>query len=205
MNFDAIPTGLAYYMVFEIYTTHMIICGSKNHNTADRMYHMMTREAGMIFAVAKSVRRESSRQRYALQDYSYGRVSLVRGRHGWIIGSVEAEGNYYHDANDRESRRRVINLFKLLRRLVSGESPEPELFDEIKESMPLLVEDKTDFAISDVLVQFRLLVRLGYVDSRNMSQIVTNIPLREAVHNIDSVTLERLRQLCVQGLAVSQL
>ena len=63
-------------MSYQTYTTEALVCGTYDRNTADRSYRLFARELGMLFADARSVRLEKSRQRMALSDFSLVRVSL---------------------------------------------------------------------------------------------------------------------------------
>jgi len=91
-------------MSYATYTTEALVCGSRNNNTSDRAYLLFTEEVGMIWASARSVREERSKQRYALQDFSLIRVSLVKGKSGWRIGSVEATCNPFMEARSRSGQ-----------------------------------------------------------------------------------------------------
>ena len=121
-------------MAYATYTTKALVCGTFNRNTADRSYLLFTREAGMLYADARSVREERSRQRYALQDFSLVRVSLVKGKQSWKVGSIEAQKNYYSLAVENETRGSVVSLFRLLRRFVNCEEAAPELFYYVTEA-----------------------------------------------------------------------
>ena len=52
-------------MAYVTYTTLALVCGTFDQKTSDRSYMLFTREAGMLFASARSVREERSKQRYA--------------------------------------------------------------------------------------------------------------------------------------------
>ena len=106
-------------MSYQTYTTEALVCGSFLHNTADKVFLLFTREAGMLYATAKSVREERSKQRFALQDFSLINVSLIKGKQGWRVGSVEAEVNYFTKSEERLARGSVVLLFKTLRRFIS--------------------------------------------------------------------------------------
>lgn len=162
-------------MAYETYTTEALVCGTKNRNTADRSYLLFTREAGMLFADARSVREERSRQRYALQDFSYLRVSLVKGKAGWKIGSIEPLRNFYFDAATKEARGSVVSVVRLLRRFVHGEVSDREFFDEVVSLLEVTLENMEHRSFVEQVVQVRLLGRLGYVDTKYIP-----LPLREA-------------------------
>lgn len=151
-------------MAYVTYTTKAFVCGSSAHNTSDKSFLLFTEDAGMLYASARSVREERSRQRYALQDFSLIRASLVRGKSGWRIGSVENEMNIFTMAQSREVRGCAVRITKLLRQFVQGEDPQPALFADIEQALQSLSAEPALHArqISDVFT-LRLLHKLGYI------------------------------------------
>jgi len=122
----------------------------------------------MLYADARSVREERSRQRYALQDFSLVRVSLVKGKRSWKIGSIEAKYNYYYQAANKEARGSVVALCRFLRRFVKGEEPLPELFVYVIAALEVCGSDVAHRAFVDQALQVCVLSRLGYVDRRRL-------------------------------------
>lgn len=159
-------------MSYQTYTTEAIVCGTFNRNTADRSYLLFTREAGMLYAAARSVREERSRQRMALQDFSLVRVSLIKGKSSWKIGSIEPRTNFFSTAHTKEARGSVVVLTKFLRRFYGGEQPLVELFDYLKEALRLLATDLKTRDELEKIIQARLLYELGYVDVKVLPPIV---------------------------------
>lgn len=154
-------------MSHKVYTTEAIVCGSRHSNTSDRSFLLFTREAGMLWASARSVREERSKQRYALQDFSIIRVSLVRGKSGWRIGSVEGIENVFSRSSNRETRGAVTRLIKLLRQFVHGEEPQPKLFDDLVRAIRLLLSsEQVDPNIVADLCTLRSLYLLGYISNQ---------------------------------------
>ncbi|MDP2650042.1 MAG: DNA repair protein RecO [bacterium] len=76
----------------EMHHTDAIILGGTDAREADRLLWLLTKELGLLRAVAKSARKETSKLRYALQDFTRARVSLVRGRDVWRITGAEQIG-----------------------------------------------------------------------------------------------------------------
>lgn len=150
-------------MAYEIYITDALVCGSRNNNTSDRSYLLFTREAGMVWASVKSVREERSKHRYALQDFSRARVSLVRGRNGWKITGTEPIASLYHGATDRERRIAVRDGIRLLRRFMHGETPAPSLFDDFMNAFSADMEHGEHLSL---VVNLRVLHALGYVSPK---------------------------------------
>ncbi len=152
-------------MAYATYTTEAIVCGSKLHNTADRAYLLFTRELGMLWATARSVREERSRQRYGLQDFSIIRVSLIKGKSGWRVGSTEALGNPFMAATTRPARSGVAYLIKQLRRFVQGEQTMEAVFDDVYAALEAVAVAETVAEVTrwQDVVLVRLLHVLGYV------------------------------------------
>lgn len=165
-----------YQMSYQVYTTEAIVCGSFDSNTADKSYLLFTRSAGMLYATARSVREERSRQRYALQDFSHITVSLVQGKTGWRIGSVDTIANFFVAAGSRELRGSVVRLTKHLRRYVQGEESHPELFDDVLTGLQVVSRGQVvDVATYEQFFMVRTLHLLGYVavPSKHLPVFVT--------------------------------
>jgi|AntRauTorckE6833_2_1112554.scaffolds.fasta_scaffold12957_2 DNA repair protein RecO len=193
-------------MAYATYTTEALVCGTFDRNTADRSYLLFTREAGMLYADARSVREERSRQRYSLQDFTLVRASLVKGKGGWKVGSIQALNNFYHEAVDQVARGSVVSIFRLLRRFFKGQESAPELFDYVVLAVKKLTSTQSDRAFLQMLVQVHILAELGYVDSQLLPSALqnrTHISL-DTTHYSESD--ERLiEQLYTQAVSASHL
>lgn len=159
-------------MAYQTYTTEAIVCGTFNRNTADRSYLLFTREAGMLYAEARSVREERSRQRMALQDFSLVRVSLVKGKHSWKVGSIQSEKNFFLSASDKEARGSVVFITKFLRRFYGSQEAAPALFDYVVGAFQLLSTTLKDREQLEKIIQARILFELGYVDIKVLPEVV---------------------------------
>lgn len=192
-------------MSYQTYTTEAIVCGTYNRNTADRSYLMFTREAGMLYAEAKSAREERSRQRMALQDFSLVRVSLIKGKSSWKIGSIEPQTNFYSSAADKAARGSVVMLTKFLRRFYGGQEAVPLVFDYVKAALGFLSLTQTERVLLEQIILARLLLELGYVDERVLPPVVK--------HPIDDLTdlavtdelLAQLQPIIDKAVSLSQL
>ena len=151
-------------MSYQTYITEGLIIGSFNSNTADKSYLLFTKTAGMLYASARSVREERSKQRFALQDFGLITASLIKGKSGWRIGSVQSEGNFFTAVDDRKVRGSVVKVCKWLRRFVVGEEPHPELYDEILIGLQYLMGSNIlHRVLIEEIVFARLLYTLGYI------------------------------------------
>lgn len=151
-------------MSYQTYTTEAIVCGSKDSNTSDRSYLLFTRDAGMLWATARSVRVEKSKQRCALQDFSIIRVSLVKGKGGWRVGSVMAVSNPFMEAVSRRSRGGVHAIIKYVRRFIHGEEPHEGIYNDTVMALSCMcAADEGDIADIQDVFALRLLHNLGYI------------------------------------------
>lgn len=194
-------------MSYQTYITEALICGSFDSNTADKSYLLFTKLAGMIYASARSVREERSRQRFALQDFGIVTVSLIKGKTGWRIGSVQSEGNFFASAPNRLVRGSVVRMFKFLRRFAGAEEPEPVLYDEFCIGIKYLtqphVENRT---LIEEILQTRMLYHLGYIADTNDLKYIFDQPLPELLlSKLDPALLPRLKTITGNATSASHL
>jgi len=151
----------------------------------------------MLWATARSVREEKSKQRHALQDFSFVRVSLVKGKTGWRIGSVEALGNPFLQASSRQERAHVNFVVTQLRRYIHGEHTLPETYEDVQAVLtsPVLIARQQ---VCESIFLLRLLYVLGYVAKKETfssliesEDIATALSLYTEAHagEIEKVTL----------------
>ena len=148
-------------MAYQTYITEALVCGSYDSNTSDRSFLLFAREAGMIYAQAKSVREERSKQRYALQVCSHVRTTLIRGKSGWKIAGAEPQQNLYALSETREARAFLRNIILLLRRVVHGETVYEEIFDDIIGTCTEV--GKHNPSKLECVLTLRILHALGYI------------------------------------------
>jgi len=166
-------------MSYVTYTTLAVVCGTYDRNTTDRSYRLFTRELGMLYASARSVRLEKSKQRQALQDFSLIKVSLVRGKAGWKIGSVSEQKNYYNAATDKEARGSVVKIVRLLRRFLAGEEAQAALFDEYLQALEFFSLDCVQRSCYEHIFIQRILAQLGYIKSSDVPAVLSEVALAD--------------------------
>ena len=188
-------------MAYHLYNTEALVCGSRDSNTSDRAYILFTREAGMIWAQTKSVREERSKHRYALQDFSVIRVSLVYGKAGWRIVGTEPIINLYYDAKQRGVRILLRNIVRLLRRVIRGEEATPELYDDLMDTLKG-VPESVDASDMEIVLTLRILHALGYIAPQESYQ---NLLGDDAYESRTEKSLHRAKKAIEGALAASHL
>ena len=166
-----------------MYITPAIVCGSRNTMTSDKSYLLFTQELGMLWATARSVRMEKSKQRNALQDFSIIRISLVQGRAVWRIGSVEEFSNPFLESLSRDSRAGVSAVIKSIRRYIQGEEITPRTFTDAQHILALIprLEKKEDIQMYQNVFMLRMIQELGYLkDTKSLNALVDAETIHDA-------------------------
>lgn len=192
-------------MSYTTYTTDALVCGTWSRNTADRSYLFFTREAGMLYAEARSAREERSKQRFALQDFSLVRVSLIKGKNSWKVGSIESKRNYFMNAESKEARGSVVSTVRFLRRFFSGEQAVPVLFDYVVEALTLLVQESEQREFIEKSVQVHILLDLGYVDGGVVPDFIQAGSLQNIEEKYAPDVLLALDTLILKAVSTSHL
>ena len=145
--------------------TDAYVLGGINTGEADKFLWLYTREFGLVGVQTKSLRKVSSKQRFALQDYSFSHVSLVKGRNLWRLTNVSPGENLYQKYIGDQKLGFIIGLFSLVKRLIQGEEKDREVFSLLEEAM-VAIDKVSNNMIKDFekLVYLRVLFLLGYID-----------------------------------------
>ena len=164
-----------------IYHTEGIILGSKNYGEAGKYYFIFTRDLGMIYASAQGVRKISSKLRFVLQEASYVKIDLVRGKDFWRITSASKTCLLDDISKNKISFLIFTNIGRLLKRLLTGESPNPNLFADLLSGLSFLekVQSKIEAENIEVVIVLRVLNSLGYLGENEMLGNIVQSPFAE--------------------------
>ncbi|MEX0934800.1 MAG: recombination protein O N-terminal domain-containing protein [Candidatus Paceibacterota bacterium] len=166
-------------MSYRIYTTDALILRSATQGEANRFFWLYTRDFGLVYATAQSVRKHKSKLRYALQDYMYSSVSLVRGKRGWRIVGAQPQWSIWGELRDDSRKLAVgLNILSLLRRLVRGQARDVALFSSVRASFDEL--RTREFAEGELggfelVAILRVLDLLGYLGSGELEEHARNL------------------------------
>lgn len=144
--------------MYQKYQTEAIVLRSYERGEADRVFALYTKEFGLVWARASAVRRESSKMRYALQNYALASVSLVRGARGWRAAGAQARAH--------STAASFARAAKLIERLVGGEEKNDYLFDTLIEAHAAFLQEPVEkHPTIELLCVARILYALGYVSA----------------------------------------
>jgi len=153
-------------MSHHIYHTEGFVLGSSPAQEANKMLYIFTKELGVVHASAQGVRLLKSKLRYSLQDFSYARVSLVRGKDIWrVTNASPVSARFPHIFSQPEYFAIYVKILTLLRRLLNGEEKNESLFTCITQAFDFLetaqMNDFQPLSFECVLV-LQILHNLGY-------------------------------------------
>ena len=148
-----------------IYHTEGIILGSRDFGEAGRYYFIFTCDLGMIYASAQGVRKISSKLRCVLQDYSYIKVDLVKGKDFWRITSASKTNILEDIIKDKKKFQIFVNISYLLKRLLAGEDANKTLFIDFLNGLLVLEKSnaKEELHNIEAIIVLRILNNLGYI------------------------------------------
>ena len=152
-------------MAYRHYETEGLIVGHRNLGEANRLYQILTADFGLINVLAQGVRRDRSKLRYHLQNFSFAHLVLVRGREFWrLVGASELESL---KLLPKEALILLKKITLVVQRLVQGEDPHSFIYQDLKQASLLLIESDQQSAQKlanlEIFILARFLAQLGYL------------------------------------------
>ncbi|MEK7572309.1 MAG: DNA repair protein RecO [Patescibacteria group bacterium] len=164
-----------------IYHTEGLILGSRNFGEAGKYYSIFTRDLGMVYASAQGIRKISSKLRFVLQDFSYIKIDLVRGKDFWRLTNASKTNILDNISKNHEAFKIFANIGKLLQRLLAGEETNRELFADLLSGLIILEKLKTEEELRNVeaIIVLRMLNNLGYIGDDEILKNIIKSPFGE--------------------------
>lgn len=161
--------------MYHKHTTEAFVLSVLSSGEKNNFITLFTREFGMIRAKAQSVRVIDSKLRYALQEYSYIEVSLVKGKDVWRITNALPVYNIYFELKEKPDIFMVIaRVFLLLRRLMPEEGCEALIFSDLEKlanNSKTIPYSKQNTETIEWLIVLRILCFLGYCHKENFGDL----------------------------------
>ena len=164
--------------MYHIYQTEGFIIESEGRREADRFFNIFTKDLGMIRASAGGIRLLQSKLRYSLQDLSYSKISMVRGKDSWRITNAEVIDNisdlFFREENKREKLLVFGRIFALLARLLHGEEKNENLFEAVLSALEFFKKEKIscrEVRNAEAIIVLRILKSLGYMAEKEKFKI----------------------------------
>ena len=148
-------------MSIEKYVTEGLILKKYEQGENDLTFKVFTFEFGIIFVLAKSIRKINAKLRMQMQVYHFVKLTLVRGREVWrLTGASEI---IFKTNNKIEKIENVVIISECLNRFLPSEKPHQIIFEKLKDILSLEKIYLNDFR---TLVYYVVLVDTGYADCK---------------------------------------
>lgn len=143
-----------------IYKAEAVILRSMVYREADRILTLFTREAGKVSAIARGVRKTTSRLRGAVQLFSHTRLVLYSGRSLDTVSQGDAEDDFAYLEQDLERFTTASYCAELVDRLTPEREPQPKVFFLMLSALRALKQGDTELIAR--VFELKLLDILGY-------------------------------------------
>ena len=130
-----------------------------------RRIWLFGREVGLVVGKVQAGRALQSKLRNAVQDFTIGNFSLVRGKSEWkVVGARVGDNIFERVRSEPEKVRVAASILNLIKKLVEEGRETHELFDAVKNFMihlPGIPAD--DLKSAECLILLRVLHKLGFL------------------------------------------
>lgn len=157
--------------MYTIYSTPALVLNVRPHGDNDMILTLLTKEFGLLRAVANGLRKEKSKLRFSLQLLSVVDVSLVKGKSIWRITNAKHSESLISDKrlNLLEKIRLTIN------RLVQGEEV-GDLYNIVTKGV---LSPSEDFEAIETIIVLRILNNLGYIEGVGIEEFFKTLDITE--------------------------
>lgn len=173
--------------MYQKYHTEALVLGNREMSEADRVIVLFTSDFGLVRARASSVRKEHSKMRYAIQNYSRAKVSLVKGKRGWRLAGASALKSA---SGDRKCVGVFARIAELTVRLVHGEEKNNYLFAVLAEAHDALMRERVEASATiEIVCVARVLYALGYISTEALETALFTHTAYEREHVLEAETM----------------
>jgi recombinational DNA repair protein (RecF pathway) len=179
-------------MSHHIYQTKAYIIDSFEIGEANKKLVMLTEDLGLIQVIAQGVRLGKSKLKASIQDLSFSKVSVVRGKEVWRLTNAEKLISLYDKRVPLVVRQLLSLSLQFIRRLTPEDMKIEALFVLMNQQASFCFQHK-EIASSytnelGILFQTRVLEILGYGSSYDSATQITGTPEITVAH-IEHVSL----------------
>lgn len=152
-------------MSIEKYTTEAFILKEYERDENDFVYKVWTKDFGIIFVLARSIRKINAKLRMNAQKREFINMTLVKGKDIWRLTGVE-------ESKEEIGNSQYFSEIKLLiSEAVNRFLEEKKTYKKLFEKLKFLTLLKNNLSIIDiqkmkVLIYYLVLVDTGYADAK---------------------------------------
>jgi DNA repair protein RecO (recombination protein O) len=131
-----------------VYRTEALVIGRFDLGETDRILTLYSPQHGKFRAIAKGIRRPTSRLAAQLEIYSQSRLMLAKGRELDVVTGAETIDGHWALRSDLERFGAVSYLAELLNQLTADRQENAAVFHLLSRSIRLLAEGVDSFAVT---------------------------------------------------------
>ncbi|MCJ7745237.1 MAG: DNA repair protein RecO [Actinobacteria bacterium] len=139
-----------------------IVLRSYKLGESDKILRILTREHGKRSAVAKGLRKTTSRFGARLEPFTCAGLLMHKGRSMDIIKQAEIKTSFQEVRGDLDLFMRASAMAELVDTITEEHEPSPELFDLLLKGLELLKEFPVGAAFTLAFFEFRVLAVAGF-------------------------------------------
>ncbi len=155
-----------------IHRTRAFVLNSFPFGESDKQLLLLSEEYGLIRVRAQGIRKEKSKLRQSVQQYSNCDIALVHGKAGWRLTNAAFRFNIISNIENEEMRIVIARVLDLISRMVVDEESEDHLYDIVFEFVNLAKKNgEVNVQVFENIFLLNILDRLGYIDSKPFENI----------------------------------
>lgn len=133
-------------------------------NEADRILVLLTQNHGKIAALAKGIRRLSSKKAGHLEPFTHVKLSLVRGYQLPLITQVESLHSFVALKSDYELTKQAFTVCEVTDRLIAEDEDHPDILNRLVQALTVIDQSQSVFAAEAEVLNYEvfLLDVLGF-------------------------------------------
>lgn len=150
-------------MAIEKYTTEAFILKEYIEGESDLTYKVWTKDFGIIFVLARSIRKVNAKLRMLTKKHNFLSLTLVKGKNIWRLVGVE-------DLNCNQNNEKYFAEVKsiiaeVIHRFLEEKKSYKKLFEKLK-SILTLNQKELEILKIRTLIYYLVLVDTGYADAK---------------------------------------
>jgi recombinational DNA repair protein (RecF pathway) len=172
-----------------LHTTLAYVLDAYPHGESNYVYKLFTRNLGLLYAHAQSVRELKSKNKFALQTGHITEITLVRGREVWRITTAQHVPEQLDADEQNHMSRNVLNL---IGKFLAVEDVSERVFDTMTSGIQTSRTCKQeDVMLVEAITILRIMDILGFV-ARPLEELVIAHFLGK--HDFSKETIEIARE-----------
>lgn len=171
-------------------STQCVVLARRNFGEADRLLTIYTKDFGKLTAIAKGIRRPTSRKSGHLEPGTWCKIFIAKGKNIDILTEVEVQKAYGIENFSQGKAVKIFHLLELVDHLTVQNQKNTQVYSLLVNFLRL-VENNKDFNLISSVFKIKLLKILGFFSATNLKNSKTKdlLNLLE-MEDFDKISLE---------------